>query len=359
MISIDLGGGSLSQRGWRREAGEAPLREHLAAVLLMLVRFDPRTRRRSSIRCAARARSRSRRCTPRARRRVATPALAALGLTAPRGPRRAAAAVRRRGAARDRLRHRSRGARRRARQRARRRRRRTTITWQRADVAHAAPRGDRGHRARARPRGRAPGLLLSQPAVRRAARRARPRASSTRALAAACRAVPRLARRASSSATRCSRRCSSASSAARGSRSRSRTRTCARTSISTICSGSVAWRAAHARDQLEVVDDPRVVVAPDVGDHHHRAARELRRQVDRVVARAGAVLDLADQIERLVRDRTEQLAARAVRRCRTASPCGRRRGSGTGARGPRARPRGCRSSRRGGRRTRRPRSRPG
>jgi len=42
VISIDLGGGSLSQRGWRREAGDAPLREHLAAVLLMLARFDPR-----------------------------------------------------------------------------------------------------------------------------------------------------------------------------------------------------------------------------------------------------------------------------------------------------------------------------
>jgi 23S rRNA G2445 N2-methylase RlmL len=42
VISIDLGGGSLSQRGWRREIGEAPLREHLAAVLLMLCRFDPR-----------------------------------------------------------------------------------------------------------------------------------------------------------------------------------------------------------------------------------------------------------------------------------------------------------------------------
>lgn len=42
VISIDIGGGSLSQRGWRREAGEAPLREHLAAVLLMLARFDPR-----------------------------------------------------------------------------------------------------------------------------------------------------------------------------------------------------------------------------------------------------------------------------------------------------------------------------
>lgn len=42
VVSIDLGGGSLSQRGWRRHAGDAPLREHLAAVLLMLARFDPR-----------------------------------------------------------------------------------------------------------------------------------------------------------------------------------------------------------------------------------------------------------------------------------------------------------------------------
>jgi 23S rRNA G2445 N2-methylase RlmL len=42
VVSIDLGAGSLSQRGWRREAGPAPLREHLAAVLLMLCRFDPR-----------------------------------------------------------------------------------------------------------------------------------------------------------------------------------------------------------------------------------------------------------------------------------------------------------------------------
>ena len=42
VVSIDLGGGSLSQRGWRRDAGPAPLREHLAAVLLMLCRFDAR-----------------------------------------------------------------------------------------------------------------------------------------------------------------------------------------------------------------------------------------------------------------------------------------------------------------------------
>jgi 23S rRNA G2445 N2-methylase RlmL len=42
VASLDLGGGSLSQRGWRKSQGEAPLREHLAAVLLMLARFDPR-----------------------------------------------------------------------------------------------------------------------------------------------------------------------------------------------------------------------------------------------------------------------------------------------------------------------------
>jgi len=42
VVSLDLGGGSLSQRGWRIDGGVAPLREHLAAVLLMLARFDPR-----------------------------------------------------------------------------------------------------------------------------------------------------------------------------------------------------------------------------------------------------------------------------------------------------------------------------
>lgn len=42
VVSLDLGGASLSQRGWRRDQGEAPMREHLAAVLLMLARFDPR-----------------------------------------------------------------------------------------------------------------------------------------------------------------------------------------------------------------------------------------------------------------------------------------------------------------------------
>jgi 23S rRNA G2445 N2-methylase RlmL len=43
VVSLDLGGGSLSQRGWRVEHGPAPLREHLAACLLVLGRFDART----------------------------------------------------------------------------------------------------------------------------------------------------------------------------------------------------------------------------------------------------------------------------------------------------------------------------
>jgi 23S rRNA G2445 N2-methylase RlmL len=85
VLSIDLGGGSLSQRGWRREAGAAPLREHLAAVLLMLARFDPRTDTLVDPMCgsgtipieavhAARAMPRK------------TPALAALGLDRPAQP---------------------------------------------------------------------------------------------------------------------------------------------------------------------------------------------------------------------------------------------------------------------------------
>ncbi|MEK7266904.1 MAG: hypothetical protein AAB227_12485, partial [Pseudomonadota bacterium] len=40
--SVDLAGASLSQRGWRVDHGVAPLREHLAAVLLMLGRWDVR-----------------------------------------------------------------------------------------------------------------------------------------------------------------------------------------------------------------------------------------------------------------------------------------------------------------------------
>ena len=81
VISVDLGGGSLSQRGWRRESGEAPLREHLAAVLLMLCRFDARKDILVDPMCGAGTipieAVHMARATPRA-----TPALAALGLTA-------------------------------------------------------------------------------------------------------------------------------------------------------------------------------------------------------------------------------------------------------------------------------------
>jgi len=92
VVSIDLGGGSLSQRGWRRDAGEAPLREHLAAVLLMLCRFDPRTDALIDPMCGSGTipieAVHAARATPRP-----TPALAALGITGPRGgPERAPAA---------------------------------------------------------------------------------------------------------------------------------------------------------------------------------------------------------------------------------------------------------------------------
>lgn len=43
LVSVDLVGSSLSQRGYRAAHGTAPLREHLAAVLLMLARHDART----------------------------------------------------------------------------------------------------------------------------------------------------------------------------------------------------------------------------------------------------------------------------------------------------------------------------
>lgn len=39
-LSIDTSGGSLSQRGYRIDAGEAPLREHLAAGLIMMAGWD-------------------------------------------------------------------------------------------------------------------------------------------------------------------------------------------------------------------------------------------------------------------------------------------------------------------------------
>jgi len=42
-VSVDLAGGPMHQRGYRVEAGDAPLRENLAAVLLMLSRYDSRS----------------------------------------------------------------------------------------------------------------------------------------------------------------------------------------------------------------------------------------------------------------------------------------------------------------------------
>ncbi|HET7505337.1 MAG TPA: hypothetical protein VFK02_30165 [Kofleriaceae bacterium] len=83
IVSIDLGGGSLSQRGWRRDAGEAPLREHLAAVLLMLCRYDPRADLLVDPMCGAGTipieAIHAAWATPRP-----TPTLAALGITDPR-----------------------------------------------------------------------------------------------------------------------------------------------------------------------------------------------------------------------------------------------------------------------------------
>jgi 23S rRNA G2445 N2-methylase RlmL len=85
VVSIDLGGGSLSHRGWRREAGEAPLREHLAAVLLMLCRFDPRRDALVDPMCGAGTipieAVLAARATPRA-----APTLDALGLARPAAP---------------------------------------------------------------------------------------------------------------------------------------------------------------------------------------------------------------------------------------------------------------------------------
>lgn len=85
VVSIDLGGGSLSQRGWRRHAGDAPLREHLAAVLLMLARFDPRRDVLVDPMCGAGTipieAIHLARAVPRP-----TPALEALGLAAPNPP---------------------------------------------------------------------------------------------------------------------------------------------------------------------------------------------------------------------------------------------------------------------------------
>jgi 23S rRNA G2445 N2-methylase RlmL len=43
LVSIDLAGRPMHQRGYRRVAGDAPLREDLAAVMLMLARYDARS----------------------------------------------------------------------------------------------------------------------------------------------------------------------------------------------------------------------------------------------------------------------------------------------------------------------------
>jgi 23S rRNA G2445 N2-methylase RlmL len=88
VVSIDLGGGSLSRRGWRREAGDAPLREHLAAVLLMLCRFDPRRDALIDPMCGSGTipieAIHAARATPRPA--AALPALAVLGLARPAEP---------------------------------------------------------------------------------------------------------------------------------------------------------------------------------------------------------------------------------------------------------------------------------
>ena len=42
LVGLDLTGGTRTRRGWRTEAGEAPLREHVAAVLAIEARYDPR-----------------------------------------------------------------------------------------------------------------------------------------------------------------------------------------------------------------------------------------------------------------------------------------------------------------------------
>jgi 23S rRNA G2445 N2-methylase RlmL len=155
VISIDLGGGSLSQRGWRREAGDAPLREHLAAVLLMLARFDPRKDVLVDPMCGAGTipieAVHASRAVPRE-----APGLAALGLDRPAQPLFADADplvvgcdidIQVLAAARDNARAARIG---------------DQVTWQRSDVAHLRP--ETIH-AIAKERGRTieSGLILSNP----------------------------------------------------------------------------------------------------------------------------------------------------------------------------------------------------
>jgi len=156
VVSIDLGGGSLSQRGWRRGAGEAPLREHLAAVLLMLCRFDPRRDALVDPMCGSGTipieAVHAARATPRP-----TPALAALGLARPAEPLFPDAAPLVIGCDIDL------GALAAARDNARAAGVADDVTWQRADVARLAPELVADI---ARERGRPPpeaGVLVSNP----------------------------------------------------------------------------------------------------------------------------------------------------------------------------------------------------
>jgi 23S rRNA G2445 N2-methylase RlmL len=132
VVSIDLGGGSLSQRGWRRGAGEAPLREHLAAVLLMLCRFDARRDALIDPMCGSGTipieAIHAARATPRP-----APALAALGLARPAEPLFPDAAPLVIGCDLDI------GALAAARDNARAAGVADDVTWQRADVARLAP----------------------------------------------------------------------------------------------------------------------------------------------------------------------------------------------------------------------------
>jgi 23S rRNA G2445 N2-methylase RlmL len=155
VISIDIGGGSLSQRGWRREAGDAPLREHLAAVLLMLCRFDSRKDILVDPMCGAGTipieAIHMARATPRS-----TPGLKGLGLSRSADPLYPDAAPLVIGcdidldvlaAARD---------------NARAARCEQAITWQRTDVTRLAP-DMIADIARERGREPGPGLLLANP----------------------------------------------------------------------------------------------------------------------------------------------------------------------------------------------------
>ena len=72
------------------------------------------------------------------------------------------------------------------------------------------------------------------------------------------------------------------------------------------------------RDELVVVDDARVVVPPRVAQRHRRAVLEPGREVEGVVLRAAAVLDVAEHRERLAGHRAEDLEARADRDVREA-----------------------------------------